>query len=100
MPKLFESIFAYLEFTKCDKIEIEHIVVLFELDKRPEKRNDASKVVCSSRDFQDFIIETLDTETISHSRDFWIFFVQCFYEIQYFLFRIRVKLDSQFSEIL
>lgn len=99
MPKLFMSIFTHLKFSKCNKVKIEDIIILFELYQCSEKFNDTTKRVGSSCKIQDFIIKTLDAEAISQSRYFWIFFVQCFYKVQYFRFRIRVQFYTKFNKI-
>lgn len=97
MPKLFESVLADLEFTKRNEVKIEDVVIFLKLDQFSQKSDDACKIVCSSGDFQDFVIKTLDPETISQPRDFWIFLIQGVHKIQCFFFRIRIKLNSQFS---
>ena len=97
VPQLFKSILTDLEFSECYKIKIEDVIVLFEFDKRPQKFNNTSKCICSSGDFQYFVIKTLNTETISQSRNPVIFFIQYFYKIQYFLFWIGIQFDAQLS---
>jgi len=94
MPKLLKSVFADLKFTKCDKVKIENIVVLLELDERSKKFHNTSKRVSSSGDFQNLVIKTLDTKTISQSGNLRIFFIQIFHKTENFLFRIRIQLDA------
>gem|GEM_PF-1769454 len=80
MPELFESVLAYLKFSECDEIEIEHIIFLFVFAQCSKEFHNASEIICSSRYFQYFIIKALDTETISQSGNFFVFFIQCFHK--------------------
>jgi hypothetical protein len=62
---LFESVLTDLEFAECDEIEIEDIVLLFVLTELSKEFYDTSERICSSGDFQHFVIEALDSETVS-----------------------------------
>lgn len=96
MSELLVTIFADLEFSESDEIEIEDIILFFVFAERSQKFYDTIEIVCSSGYLQDFVVETLDTETISQSRYSIIFFIQILDEIQHLFFGIGIQFDAQF----
>ncbi len=99
MPKLLMSVLADLEFAEGDEIEIENSVLFFMFHKFSEEISYLHEIVCSSRHLQHFIIEALDAETKSHSREIRISFLYDIDEIQNLVHRIWVQFYAQFRYI-
>lgn len=99
MSELFESVFADLEFTEGDEVKIEDGVLLFVFHELSQKLRNLRKIIRPSCPLQHFIVETLDTETESHSWEILIFFVDSIYEMQDFVHRIWIEFYTQFCNI-
>ena len=88
-----------MELAEGDEVEIEDVIPLLVFAQCSQKIDNAGKAVRPSSDLQNLVIEALDAEAVSQSGYFSIFFIQRLYEIQHFLFRIRIQFYAQLRYI-
>jgi hypothetical protein len=100
MPKLLIAIFADLEFTESDEVEIKYDIILFVFCKLSQKIRNLREIIRPSGCLQNFVIQTLYPEAISESGKLRIFFIQCFHKVQNFLRGRRIEFYTEFCEIL
>jgi hypothetical protein len=65
VSKLLIAIFADLEFSECDEVEIKYNIIFFMLNEFSEKICNLRKIIRPSGCLQYFIIKALDAEAVS-----------------------------------